>query len=41
MQELAKIPLKGYAVINQELGIGLCMIAVPVENDRGRHSCRL
>ncbi|KFI32828.1 IclR family transcriptional regulator [Haematobacter missouriensis] len=34
MQELALVRRQGYAVIDQELEIGLCSIAVPVLNDR-------
>ncbi len=36
MKELEQVRAQGYAVINQELELGLCSIAVPVENDRGR-----
>ncbi len=35
-EEIAKVRQQGYAVIDQELEIGLCSIAVPVSNDRGR-----
>ncbi len=35
-EEIAKVRRQGYAVIDQELEIGLCSIAVPVSNDRGR-----
>jgi len=34
--ELARIRAQGYAVINQEVEMGLCSIAVPVLNARGR-----
>lgn len=36
MEELGRIRIAGCAVIDQELEIGLCSIAVPVENDRGK-----
>ena len=36
MVELGRVRLQGYAVIDQELEIGLCSIAVPLENDQGR-----
>lgn len=36
MQELSQVRRRGYAVVDQELEIGLCSIAVPVLNDRGR-----
>lgn len=36
MAELRLVRSQGYAVIDQELELGLCSIAVPVENDRGR-----
>ncbi|WP_290688238.1 MULTISPECIES: IclR family transcriptional regulator domain-containing protein [unclassified Haematobacter] len=36
MQELARVRQQGYAVIDQELEIGLCSIAVPVLNDRSQ-----
>jgi IclR family transcriptional regulator, pca regulon regulatory protein len=35
-EEIAKVRQQGYAVIDQELEIGLCSIAIPVRNDRGR-----
>lgn len=35
-EEIAKVRQQGYAVIDQELEIGLCSIAIPVSNDRGR-----
>lgn len=35
-EEIGKVRQQGYAVIDQELEIGLCSIAVPVSNDRGR-----
>ncbi|UGX88503.1 IclR family transcriptional regulator [Phyllobacterium meliloti] len=35
MDEVRKVRLQGYAVIDQELEIGLCSIAVPVRNTRG------
>ncbi|MBW9050965.1 IclR family transcriptional regulator [Rhizobium mesosinicum] len=34
--EFRKVRAQGYALIDQELEIGLCSIAVPVENDRGQ-----
>ncbi|KQV30801.1 IclR family transcriptional regulator [Rhizobium sp. Root1203] len=34
--ELRRVRAQGYAIIDQELEIGLCSIAVPVENDRGQ-----
>jgi len=34
--ELRRVHAQGYAIIDQELEIGLCSIAVPVENDRGQ-----
>ena len=36
MAVLARVRTDGYAVIDQELEIGLCSIAVPLENARGR-----
>jgi IclR family pca regulon transcriptional regulator len=36
MAELACVRSQGYAIIDQELEIGLCSIAVPVMNDRGQ-----
>lgn len=36
MAELARIRTQGYAVIDQEVEMGLCSIAVPVLNARGR-----
>jgi len=36
MEELRLVRAQGYAIIDQELELGLCSIAVPVENDRGR-----
>ncbi|WFU12529.1 IclR family transcriptional regulator C-terminal domain-containing protein (plasmid) [Rhizobium sp. CB3090] len=36
MAEFRQVKAQGYAVIDQELEIGLCSIAVPVENDRGQ-----
>ncbi|MBB2749940.1 UNVERIFIED_ORG: IclR family pca regulon transcriptional regulator [Rhizobium aethiopicum] len=33
--EFRRVRVEGYAIIDQELEIGLCSIAVPVENDRG------
>lgn len=36
MAEFRRVHEQGYAVIDQELEIGLCSIAVPVENDRGQ-----
>ncbi|MDL2401395.1 IclR family transcriptional regulator [Rhizobium mayense] len=35
MAEFRRVRAQGYAVIDQELEIGLCSIAVPVTNDRG------
>lgn len=35
MEELARIRAQGFAVIDQELELGLCSIAVPLRNDRG------
>lgn len=35
-EEIAKVRQQGYAVIDQELEIGLCSIAIPIRNDRGR-----
>ncbi|ANK94624.1 MULTISPECIES: IclR family transcriptional regulator domain-containing protein [Rhizobium] len=35
IEEFRRVRAEGYAVIDQELEIGLCSIAVPVENDRG------
>ena len=34
--EFRRVRDQGYALINQELELGLCSIAVPLENDRGR-----
>ncbi len=34
--ELARVRLQGYAVIDQEVELGLCSIAVPLMNARGR-----
>ncbi len=34
--ELQRVRAQGYALIDQELELGLCSIAVPLENDRGR-----
>jgi IclR family pca regulon transcriptional regulator len=34
--ELRRVRTQGYALIDQELEIGLCSIAVPVENNRGQ-----
>lgn len=36
MAELATVRAQGYAVIDQELEIGLCSLAVPLHDDRGR-----
>lgn len=36
MAELHRIRLQGFAVIDQELELGLCSIAVPLRNDRGK-----
>tara|TARA_R110002051_G_scaffold129968_6_gene203713 strand:+ start:2081 stop:2836 length:756 start_codon:yes stop_codon:yes gene_type:complete len=35
LDELAKVRSQGFAVIDQELELGLCSIAVPLRNDRG------
>ena len=34
--ELWRVRAQGYALIDQELELGLCSLAVPLENDRGR-----
>ena len=34
--EFRRVREQGYALIDQELELGLCSIAVPLENDRGR-----
>jgi IclR family pca regulon transcriptional regulator len=34
--EFRRVRAQGYAIIDQELEIGLCSIAVPIENDRGQ-----
>jgi IclR family pca regulon transcriptional regulator len=36
MAEFSRVRTQGYAIIDQELEIGLCSIAVPIENDRGQ-----
>lgn len=36
MNELRRVRAEGCAVIDQELELGLCSIAVPIANDRGR-----
>ena len=36
MAELRKVREQGYAVIDQELELGLCSIAVPLINARGQ-----
>lgn len=36
LAELRRVRAQGYAIIDQELEIGLCSIAVPIENARGR-----
>lgn len=33
--EFSRVRAEGYAIIDQELEIGLCSIAVPIDNDRG------
>ena len=33
--EFCRVRAAGYAIIDQELEIGLCSIAVPIDNDRG------
>ncbi|WP_064696984.1 IclR family transcriptional regulator [Rhizobium aegyptiacum] len=35
IEEFRRVRAEGYAIIDQELEIGLCSIAVPVESDRG------
>ncbi|TLX08583.1 IclR family transcriptional regulator [Rhizobium sp. MHM7A] len=35
IEEFRRVRAEGYAIIDQELEIGLCSIAVPVENHRG------
>ncbi|MDR6759256.1 IclR family pca regulon transcriptional regulator [Mycoplana sp. BE70] len=39
LAEFERVRDQGYAVIDQELELGLCSIAVPVENDRGQLIC--
>ncbi len=34
--EFAKVKAQGYALIDEELELGLCSIAVPIANDRGQ-----
>ncbi|MCB1445055.1 MAG: IclR family transcriptional regulator [Rhizobiaceae bacterium] len=41
LAELRRVRAQGYAVIDQELELGLRSIAVPVENDRGQRICAL
>lgn len=36
MKEFQRVRSNGYAIIDQELEIGLCSIAAPLECDRGR-----
>ncbi len=36
MEQLVRVREEGFAVIDQELELGLCSIAVPLENERGR-----
>ncbi|MGO4439456.1 IclR family transcriptional regulator domain-containing protein [Rhizobium sp. RAF56] len=36
MEEFRRVKAQGYAIIDQELEIGLCSIAVPIANDRGQ-----
>jgi IclR family transcriptional regulator, pca regulon regulatory protein len=36
MAEISAVRAKGYAIIDQELEMGLCSIAVPVYDDRGK-----
>jgi IclR family transcriptional regulator, pca regulon regulatory protein len=36
MEEIAKVRTEGYAVIDQELELGLCSIAVPLYNSAGK-----
>lgn len=36
MTELSVVRREGYSIIDQELEMGLCSIAVPLENSRGR-----
>jgi IclR family pca regulon transcriptional regulator len=35
LEELSKVRQQGFAIIDQELELGLCSIAVPLKNDRG------
>jgi IclR family pca regulon transcriptional regulator len=36
MAEFREVRAQGYALIDQELELGLCSIAVPVQNERGQ-----
>jgi IclR family pca regulon transcriptional regulator len=36
MEELARVRYQGFAVIDQELELGLCSIAVPLHDERGQ-----
>jgi IclR family transcriptional regulator, pca regulon regulatory protein len=36
MEEFHRVRADGYAIIDQELEIGLCSIAVPIKNERGQ-----
>jgi IclR family transcriptional regulator, pca regulon regulatory protein len=36
LAEFAQVRLQGYAIIDQELEVGLCSIAVPLRNARGK-----
>ncbi|OCP19106.1 MULTISPECIES: IclR family transcriptional regulator [unclassified Ensifer] len=36
MAEIGRVRQQGYAIIDQELEIGLCSIAVPLQNDRNQ-----
>ncbi len=41
IDEFHRVRSQGYALIDQELELGLCSIAVPVENDRGELICAM
>jgi IclR family pca regulon transcriptional regulator len=36
MEELAKVRAQGFAIIDQELELGLCSLAIGLEDSRGR-----
>lgn len=36
LEELSRVRTQGYAIIDQELELGLCSIAVPLKDSRGR-----